>query len=375
MINRRAVQLALMATALATFVALPSTAAAAMRTIGGSWSAVPALPSAAAILTATGGADNRLYAFGFCQGTCQQTGGSVGFGSSVTYVFDPGDGNWHPRRPAPAQCSDAKASALAMDGTIRLAGCYADIVNDSGFRVAVYDTAANSWSLEPGMATYDDPLSGMTANDGRILWYSERLRSDGSAVFGNGFRVVVEAAAGGAWRAKALEPRNGPSDGAALGSDGFVYVAGGDRNCHIEFGACSMPPVERWATPGNTWTKPTVLPTARMRIGVTADARGRIFTIAGLAADGSRLFARVEVYRPDTGNWARAADLPDKRFGVVAASTPDGRVWVVGGYDKFGRQGKADLHEGRRDHRNSRTSKSCRGRAVLRSPGGCAWGR
>lgn len=86
----------------------------------------------------------------------------------------------------------------------------------------------------------------------------------------------------------------------------------------------------------NAWGKPTVLPTSRIGVGVSSDARGRIFTIGGLAADASRLFSRVEVYRPNSGTWARAADLPDARFAVNAAFTPDGRVWVVGGYDMFG---------------------------------------
>ena len=189
MLSRRALQLGLVAAALAMLLALPGTAAAAIGSVKGSWSAIAALPADAAILTMVGGTDNRLYAFGFCSGKCQQTGGKVGFGSAVTYIYDPGSDTWLPRRPAPAQCSDAKASALAIDGTIRLAGCYQDMVNDSGFRVAVYDIGSNTWSMEPGKATYDDPIAGMTTSDGRIFWYSERLRNDGSAVFGNGFRV------------------------------------------------------------------------------------------------------------------------------------------------------------------------------------------
>jgi hypothetical protein len=337
MLTRRAVQVGLVAATLAIVLALPGTAVAALGSVKGSWAPIAALPDGAAILTMVGGTDNRLYAFGFCQGKCQQTGGKVGFGSAVTYIYDPGSDTWLPRRPAPAQCSDAQASALAIDGTIRLAGCYVDMVHDSGFRVAVYDIASNTWSMEPGRATYDAPIAGMTTSDGRILWYSERLRSDGSAAFGNGFRIVVEDEFGGGWRAKSLEPKSGPSDGAGLGSDGRVYVAGGDRNCHFDIsGACAYPTVTRWSAQGNTWNNQTVLPTPRIRVGVTSDAKGRIFTVGGIAGDGSRMFSTVEVYRPSSSSWARAADLPDKRATVLTASTPDGRVWAVGGYDQFG---------------------------------------
>ncbi len=313
----------------------PAAAAASMPKVGGSWSAIAPLTAPAAVMTMTGGADGKLYAFGFCEGTCPQTGGSVAWGAPVTYVYNPSDSSWRPRRPAPVNCSDAKASALDADGNIRLAGCWKDLVSASGFRVAIYNPSSNTWTMAPGRGPYVDPIAGMTAADGTILWFSETLRNDGSAVFVSGHRVAIEKT-DGSWRLGAQQPKDGPSDGAALGSDGNVYAAGGSRECQPEFGACAMPPVESWIQAMNAWAKPTVLPTSRIRVAVTSDARGRIFTIGGLAADASRMFSRVEVYRPNSGTWARAADLPDARFAATAAFTADGRVWVFGGYDAFG---------------------------------------
>ncbi|HEY5521160.1 MAG TPA: hypothetical protein VIK08_10915, partial [Candidatus Limnocylindrales bacterium] len=72
-----------------------------------------------------------------------------------------------------------------------------------------------------------------------------------------------------------------------------------------------------------------------IRVAVTNDRRGRIFAIGGMAADSSRLFAKVEVFRPGKG-WATARRLPSARFAALATSTSDGRVWVIGGYDEFG---------------------------------------
>jgi len=323
------------AIALATLVSIGTSAAtAAEPTIGGSWAPIAPLPEAAAILTASGGTDGRVYAFGFCQGTCHQLGGDVGYGSPVTYVFDPGDGAWHKGRPAPDLCSDAQASAVTADGTIRLAGCWTDIVTDAGFRVADYDTSARTWTLEPGHGPYADPISAVSAANGDTYWDAQTLRHQGEAVFISGDRIVVEKP-DGTFRARARQPKRGPEDGIGLGSDGVVYAAGGSRECHPDLGACAMPPVEAWVPQLDRWFKPTVLPTSRIFTAVTGDRRGRIFVIGGLAADGSRLFAKVEVLRPDKG-WATAPRLPSARFAALATSTSDGRVWVIGGYDTFG---------------------------------------
>lgn len=332
MIRRFALPAALALAALVTFGT--AAAAAGGATIGGSWTQIAPLPAAAAILTVTGGADGRVYAFGFCQGTCHQLGGDVGYGRSVTYVYSPGAGKWHKGRPAPDICSDAEASAPTADGTIRLGGCWTDITTDAGFRVADYDPAAKTWSLEPGHGPYVDPISAAAAANGDTYWYGQTLRHQDQAVFISGDRIVTETSAG-SFHSGARQPKHGPEDGIGIGTDGAVYVAGGSQECHPEFGACDMPPVEAWVPQLNQWFKPTVLPTSRIRVAVTNDSRGRIFVIGGMAADSSRLFAKVEVFRPGKG-WATAPRLPSARFAALATSTSDGRVWVIGGYDQFG---------------------------------------
>lgn len=69
---------------------------------------------------------------------------------------------------------------------------------------------------------------------------------------------------------------------------------------------------------------------------MTTDAHGRIFVIGGLAGDDTTVYSRVDVYTPSTGKWARAAGLPEARFQVLSTFTPDGRVWINGGYDRWG---------------------------------------
>src|SRR5262249_7450160 len=140
----------------------------------------------------------------------------------------------------------------------------------------------------------------------------------------------------GAWRNRAKEPASGPSDGAGLGTDGKVYAAGGDRNCFPQFGTCDVPRVTAWSRPGNAWSRPTAMPTSRIRVAVTADVLGRIFTIGGSSPDGAQTLDTVEIYSPAVGKWFSARRLPSPRSEAVATYTPDGRVWVFGGYDDSG---------------------------------------
>jgi hypothetical protein len=325
---------AVMLTAGLSVIASGAAVGAALPQIGGSWSHLAALPANASVSTITGGADGRLYAFGSCeQNPCPQTGGDVSVDSPVTYRYDLTTGVWQPRRPAPASCAFAEASTLRSDGKILLAGCWQDPVFGPGFRVAIYDTQNNTWTMQPGHGPYVDPIAGMTSANGQIYWFSEILVKEGPGNFVDGHRMVVQRL-DGTLVAKAKQPRNGPSDGAGLGSDGRVYTAGGDRDCLFE--VCNLPPVEAWQKKHDKWTKPTAMRTTRINVAVTNDANGRIWTIAGVRPDGSGLWSRVEIYRPSTGSWARAADLPDKRYQAIAAFTSDGRVWVVTGYDASG---------------------------------------
>jgi N-acetylneuraminic acid mutarotase len=97
-----------------------------------------------------------------------------------------------------------------------------------------------------------------------------------------------------------------------------------------------VPNVAAWSRSSNSWSRPTALPAPRMRVAVTADALGRIFTIGGMSASGTTVFDTVQVYSPATHTWFAVRRLPSPRFGAVATHTPDGRVWVMGGYDESG---------------------------------------
>jgi N-acetylneuraminic acid mutarotase len=121
-----------------------------------------------------------------------------------------------------------------------------------------------------------------------------------------------------------------------MGTDGKIYVAGGDRNCFPEFETCSVPQVAAWSRGSNAWSRPTALPVPRIRVAVTADVLGRIFTVGGSAPNGAITYDTAQIYSPATHSWFSIRRLPSPRFGAVATYTPDGRVWVMGGYDDSG---------------------------------------
>jgi len=302
----------------------PATALGALPTINGSWSHLPNLPDGFTAMTGAGAEDNRLYLFGF-----------TGIDTPATYRWNPNTNSWQQRAAAPAICSDAQAAALGEDNTIFLAGCYADPVNDPGFRVAAYDVASNDWTLLPGHGPFVSPIQGAALDDGRIFWFSQTLRKRGGEVVITGHRVVVQKL-DGTFNSRAKQPTLGPTDGGGIGQDGHLYMAGGQQECQPSIGACHVPPVMEFNNAANNWTRPAALPTPRIKVAVTGDPNGRIWTIAGLHADGSSLYNTVEVYRPHSDSWAKAANLPDKRWAAQAAFTPNGRIWVYQGFDQFG---------------------------------------
>jgi hypothetical protein len=308
-------------------VAAPVAAAAGLPTIAGSWSAVPPMPSSFTPMTAVGGHDGRIYVFGFRSSDDK----------ARTYIYNPATAKWKQGRSAPQSCSGAQASVVGRDGRIRLAGCWKDMVTDAGFRMAIYDPAADSWTMKRGHGPYVNPIAGMSGPGGRMSWFSETLRNDGSAVFVSGHRVVERR--NGRWHARArlhTDVLTGPSDGATFGGDGRIWVLGGSRNCFPDIQTCQVRRAAAWTPRSDVWSRPTKVPTPRIKVAVTADAGGRIFVAGGLKGDASATYRTVEVFMPRLHSWAKAADLPSKRFGAIATSTRDGRVWVLAGYDMNG---------------------------------------
>ena len=177
------------AVGLAVVLAFPLSVGA-LAHLSGSWSSVPALPDEASINTIVGGHDGQLYVFGVCEDFCIQSNGVVRGGAPVTYIYDPQSDVWMSGRSAPQVCDEAQAAVVGANGRIRLAGCWSNMLTDTGFRIAVYNPATDRWRLKSGHGPYVNPIAGVVDASGHALWYSETLRRDGSAVSVSGHRIV-----------------------------------------------------------------------------------------------------------------------------------------------------------------------------------------
>jgi N-acetylneuraminic acid mutarotase len=150
-------------------------------------------------------------------------------------------------------------------------------------------------------------------------------------VFGGEAATVVDTAEAydpqtNTWAELAPMPTARYGAGAALGTDGAIYVIGGEDNSGTLKG---LNIVEAYHPATNTWTTATPMPTARWALSVVAGPDGLIYAIGGGAA--STVLATVEVYNPSTHTWSARSLYPVTVAGAASARGDDGRIYVSGG--------------------------------------------
>jgi hypothetical protein len=136
------------------------------------------------------------------------------------------------------------------------------------------------------------------------------------------------AAAGHRWSSLPALPVARGSGGAALGTDGKIYVVAGRGS------ASSPQPVAETDvfTPGSStpWSQGVSLPDPRYAsAAVAAGADGRIYVVGGSTLDGQH--SLVDAYQPASGTWAVVTALPVGLSDLAAAVTADGHFYAVGG--------------------------------------------
>src|SRR5437660_585841 len=81
----------------------------------------------------------------------------------------------------------------------------------------------------------------------------------------------------------------------------------------------------------NTWTTESSLPAARENLAaVTSSGDNRTYAIDG-DTGGTTYLKTVTAYTPGSNTWAAASSDATLRTGAAAASTSDGKVYVLGG--------------------------------------------
>jgi len=206
-------------------------------------------------------------------------------------------------------------------------------------KLQIYDPASNSWSLGP-----DLPWPAGSVSSARI---GDKLYVCGGIV---GSTTVDLCAAydlsSGTWSPRASMPFQQGRNHAAAGTDGnrfFVFggrgVGSGDGNWVANgFDTTQVydPLLDVWQSsdaPGSTLAP---LPQKRGGMGKAAYYGGELYVMGGETLDGGGgatpqgVYARVDVYNPQTNTWRVDRPLPTPRHGIFPLVF-QGRVFVPGG--------------------------------------------
>jgi N-acetylneuraminic acid mutarotase len=86
----------------------------------------------------------------------------------------------------------------------------------------------------------------------------------------------------------------------------------------------------------DTWkTLDAYMHQERAFLTAAIDFDGNIYAIGGAYVDSGGMITRIldsaEVYNPDLGTWTLVAPMPTPRMGLAAATSPDGRIYALGG--------------------------------------------
>jgi len=142
---------------------------------------------------------------------------------------------------------------------------------------------------------------------------------------------------------------------AVFGKDGKLYVFGGcackgtatiinddpemTRRALIELleERRSVKITEVYDPEKNMWQVRAPMPKPRQDLAAARGVDGKIYVIGGVPRYGEENNqTTVDVYDPTTDTWSKGPDLRTARHGHTAVPTPDGKIYVVGGYGKHG---------------------------------------
>jgi uncharacterized repeat protein (TIGR01451 family) len=79
------------------------------------------------------------------------------------------------------------------------------------------------------------------------------------------------------------------------------------------------------------WATVAPMPTARYGLAAATGPDGRIYAIGGGNTTGTQSFNTVEAYAPGTNTWVTAAPMSTVRSELAAATGTDGRIYAIGG--------------------------------------------
>jgi N-acetylneuraminic acid mutarotase len=268
------------------------------------------------------GADGKLYVFG----------GLIGNGvTNSSEVYDPAAGTWSSNLPAIPTARFAAATTRGADGQIYIVGGRNQTASALSTAEA-FDPASQTWTTGlPGLHTARFGAVAATGPDGTLYVFGG---VDPNGTYLSSVEAYKPGSPGAAWTFLLTPMPAAFSDAAAVvGPDGLLYLFGGRTSASTfvntaysyNFGT------GQWNT-----LAPLSTPLAEATAAVGPD--GRIYVFSGfLAPSVYTNLKTVRVYDPGTNTWGPATPLLAGQAGAVALAGPDGRIYVIGGSNFFGR--------------------------------------
>lgn len=93
--------------------------------------------------------------------------------------------------------------------------------------------------------------------------------------------------------------------------------------------------VSEYDVSNGTWTTRSPIPTARDSHGAATGPDGRIYVVGGYGTGPSQVLSSLEIYDPATDTWSTGAQMPTARADLAAVFGSNGKLYAIGGF-KFG---------------------------------------
>lgn len=133
--------------------------------------------------------------------------------------------------------------------------------------------------------------------------------------------------------------------------NGLLYAIGGLESCQS-----LVTPVEEYDPSAGTITQKAALPVACYNPGTTSTPDGKIYVMGGClppSADPggppSAILNTVQIFQPQTNTWSAGTPMPMPRFQHAAVTAADGTIYVIGGFDGSTELNRVDAYDPQTD--------------------------
>jgi N-acetylneuraminic acid mutarotase len=249
-------------------------------------------------------------------------GGPEDEGSDLVERYTPATNEWVTLGPLPFKLGNP-ALAVLDDQIYLTGGLIGDhLGQQSQTGLFVYSASADSWSQVSELPPTRD-VHAAVASGGRIYVFDSDF-IDGDDV--PQLQVDIYDPASGSWSTGTTLTTNLAAFAAYVaGADGRIYVIGGNAALQ-DVGTVQIydPGSDTWTT-GPTLAKPRAVPAA------VAAPDGRLFVIGGFDDHAEKDLDVVEVLGPNADAWRFGPSLAHARSLLGAGLGSDGRIYAIGG--------------------------------------------